>query len=89
MEKGTKSLIILHPTVNPFALQTAMGYRGFSQSKLCKEIKGLSQPNLSRFLKGYINSLSIDKLKEIMLYLEFPFEFIYKDIKPIKIYCDA
>lgn len=76
--------IMLHPTVKPFALQTVMGYRGFSQSKLCKEVSGLSQPNLSRFLKGYINSLSIEKLKEIMLYLDWPFDFLYKDIKPVK-----
>lgn len=75
---------MLHPTVNPFALQTVMGYRGFSQSKLCKQIEGLSQPNLSRFLKGHINSLSIDKLKEIMNYLDWPFDFLYKDIKPVK-----
>lgn len=76
--------IMIHPTVNPFALETAMGYRSYSQSKLCKEIEGLSQPNLSKFLKGRIGILSIDKLKEIMILLEFPFEFLYKDIKPVK-----
>lgn len=75
---------ILYPTVNPFALKTVMGYRGFSQSKLCKEVEGLSQPNLSRFLKGHINSLSIDKLKEIMSFLYWPFDFLFKDIKPVK-----
>lgn len=75
---------MIHPTVNPFALQTVMGYRDFSQSKLCKEIKGLSQPNLSKFLKGHVNSLSIEKLKEIMIFLDFPFNFLYKDIKPVK-----
>lgn len=76
--------IMIHPTVKPFCLKTAMDYRGYSQSKLCKEIQGLSQLNLSKFLKGNISVLSIEKLKEIMVFLEFPFEFLYKDIKPVK-----
>lgn len=83
METGTKCLMI-HPTVNPLALKTAMGYRGFTQSKLSKEVEGLSQPNLSKFLNGNIHYLSISVLKDIMCYLNFPFDFLYKDIKPVK-----
>lgn len=71
-------------TINTFSLVTAMGYRGVSQSKLCKNIKGLSQPNLSKFIKGNRNVLSNHKLKEIMIYLDFPFDFLYKDIKKVK-----
>lgn len=76
-------MIMLSPTVNPYALQTVMGYRGYTQSKLCKNIKGLYQPNLSKFLSGSLGSVSISQLNEIMDFLEWPFDFLYKDIKPI------
>jgi len=75
---------MLHPTINPYALQTVMGYRGYNQTKLCKNIKGLYQPNLSKFLKGCLGAVSISQLKEIMEFLDWPFDFLYKDIKPIK-----
>jgi len=79
-------IIKLKSEINPDALKVAMGYRGISQIKLCKDIKGISQPNLSKFLKGYFGCLSEEKLKIIMVYLDFPFEFLYKykDIKLIK-----
>jgi len=77
-------IIKLKSDINPIALKTAMGYRGITQSKLCKNIKGLSQPNLSKFLKGYYGCLSEDKLKDIMTFLNWPFEFLFKDIKEIK-----
>ena len=71
-------IIKLKSDINPDALKVAMGYRGITQSKLCKEVKGISQPNLSKFLNGYFGCLSEEKLKIIMEYLEFPFEFLYK-----------
>ena len=74
----------MHPTINPFALTTVRQYRGYTQSKLCKIINGLSQPNLSKFEKGCLGALSISKLQEIMEFFEWPFDFLYKDIKPIK-----
>ena len=83
-------LIVLADTykhIYPFALETAMGYRGISQTELCKNIKGLSQPNLSKFLKGYFNSISEIKLINIMEFLDFPFEFLYKDIKKVNFLC--
>ena len=70
----------------PNALKTAMGYRGVSQSKLCKELIGVSQSNLSNFLKGKFKALSDDKLKLIMEYLQFPYEFLFKDIKDVKFF---
>jgi transcriptional regulator with XRE-family HTH domain len=75
---------MIHPTVNPYALTVARTYRGYSKNLLSKAIKGLSQYRLSKFENGSLGSLSIDELKQIMEYLEFPFEFLYKDIKPIK-----
>lgn len=58
-------------------LKFAREYRGYSQTKLCKEIEGLSQPNLSRFEKGFEEKISMDKLKEVMLLLEWPFNWLY------------
>lgn len=84
--KESDSLIKITNYMNPFALETAMGYRNISQTKLCKEIEGLSQPNLSKFLKGYFAVISEDKLKAIMQFLDFPFDFLYKDIKSIKFF---
>lgn len=79
-------IIKLKSDINPDALKLAMQYRGITQSKLCKEVKGISQPNLSKFLKGYFGCLSEEKLKLIMVYLNFPFDFIYKykEIKLLK-----
>lgn len=77
-------LIKLTSLIKPSALNVAMGYRCINKTELCKNIKGLSQPNLSKFLKGYHACLSEDKLKEIMIYLDFPFEFLYNDFKPLK-----
>jgi transcriptional regulator with XRE-family HTH domain len=72
-------VIKLKSDINPNALEVAMGYRGVSQTKLCRDIKGLSQPNLSKFLKRYYATISEEKLKEIMKYLDFPFDFLYKN----------
>ncbi len=70
--------------IKPSALQLAMDYRGYTQNKLCAEMKDLSQPNLSKFLNG--NSLIIpkEKLERIMIILDFPFSFLYNDIKPLE-----
>lgn len=82
-------LIIMHPEINPYAFTTVRQYRGYSQSKLCKSIKGLSQSNLSDFEKGKRGKISIEKLKEIMKFLDWPFDFLYKEIESIKYFCDA
>jgi len=76
--------ITLTPIYKASALRTAMGYRGVTQTELAKNIKGLSQSNLSKFLKVYFGVLSEQKIKSIMDYLNFPFEFIYIDFKPIQ-----
>jgi hypothetical protein len=78
------SVFKLQSEIKPSALKVAMGYRGVSQSKLCKNINGLSQPNLSKFLKGYFGCISEAKLKEIMIYLNFPYEFLYHEFKEQK-----
>jgi|GEM_PF-6981670 predicted XRE-type DNA-binding protein len=72
-------VVKLKSDIHPSALEVAMGHRGISQTELCKNIKGLSQPNLSKFLKRYYATISEEKLKEIMKYLDFPFEFLYKN----------
>lgn len=77
------SVIKLTSEIKPSALIVAMNYRGISQTELCKNIKGLSQPNLSKFLKGYFGCVSNEKLKEIMEFLNFPFEFLYNEFKQL------
>lgn len=77
-------VISLDSKIKPSALDTAMGYRGVSVAKLCKEIKGLTKEDLTKFLKGSHGTIPEDKLKEIMIFLEFPFEFLFKEFKPIK-----
>ena len=78
------NVIKLTSEIKPSALKVAMGYRGINQTKLCKEIKGLSQPNLSKFLNGYHACLSEEKLKIIMDFLNFPFDFLYNDFPPLQ-----
>jgi predicted XRE-type DNA-binding protein len=80
--QSNMKVITLDKEFNPKALKLAMGYRGISQTKLCKNINGLSQPNLSRFLNGYIHVISKEKLQEIMIYLDWPFDFLR--VKSIK-----
>lgn len=70
--------------IQPKALKIAMGYRGYNQSELSKNFKGLSQPALSRFFKGDRNVISEEKLKNIMEFLDFPFQFLYKKFDPIQ-----
>jgi len=82
--KKMENVFYLKSEIKPSALKVAMGYRGVSQTKLCKSVGGLSQPNLSKFLKGYYGCISEYKLKDIMLFLNFPFEFLYKDFPPIQ-----
>lgn len=66
--------------INPNQLKLVREYRGYTQTKLCKNIKGLSQSNLSKFEKGLFACISEDKLREIMLFLDWPFDFLYKEI---------
>lgn len=70
--------------IQPSALRLAIGYRGLSQTELCRNVNGLSQPNLSKFLKGDDGKVSKDKLVEIMKFLQFPFAFIYQEFKPLQ-----
>lgn len=72
--------IHIKPEINPSQLVIARQYRGYSQTELCKHIKGLSQPNLSKFEKGYWGCISEEKLSEIMIFLNFPYEFLYRKI---------
>lgn len=54
-------------------------YKGYNQTELSKEIKGLSQSNLSKFEKGFEGQISEEKLKEVMEFLQWPFAWL--DIK--------
>lgn len=77
--------IIIHPTINHNQLVFARKYRGYTQTELAKNIKGLSQANLSKFEKGF-KTISIDKVREIMTFLDFPFDFLFREVKQVK-YC--
>ncbi len=57
----------------------AREYRGYSQSELASRIKGLSQPNLSKHEKG-LNILSEEMVLKIIDYLNFPKEWLLKNI---------
>ena len=65
--------------INRKQLSFARIYRGYSQTELASMIEGLSQPNLSKFEKG-LNSLSDELLLKIIDYLDFPYEFLSKNI---------
>ena len=77
-------VISLKTYVQPGALKVAMNYRGITRSKLAKSVGGISQASISNFLNGNIFSIPEEKLKEIMVFLNFPFEFLYKEFKPLK-----
>lgn len=77
-------VISLKTYVQPSALKVAMNYRGITQSKLSKNVGGISQSSISKFLNGNIFSIPEHKLKEIMSFLDFPFDFLYKEFKPLK-----
>lgn len=65
--------------INHKQLTFAREYRGYSQTELSSKIVGLSQSNLSKFEKG-LNTISDDLLSKIISYLDFPFEFLCKNI---------
>lgn len=65
--------------INHNQLTFAREYRGFSQTDLSSMIEGLSQPNLSKFEKGF-DTLSNDLIEKIMKRLDFPIEFLSKNI---------
>lgn len=58
-------------------LKFAREYRNISMQKLCLNINGLSQSNLSKCERGF-KTVSEDKLKLIMDFLNFPFEWLYR-----------
>ena len=60
-------------------LTFAREYRGYSQTDLASSIEGLSQSNLSKFEKGF-NTLSEDLIHKTMKFLNFPMEFLSKNI---------
>ncbi|MCD8436019.1 XRE family transcriptional regulator [Tenacibaculum dicentrarchi] len=65
--------------VNNKQLTFAREYRGFSQTELSSKIAGLSQPNLSKFEKG-LETLSEEIINKIISFLDFPIEFLSKNI---------
>lgn len=60
-------------------LAFAREYRGLTQKALSAAISGLSQSNLSKYEKG-IESLSDETVERIMLYLNFPVDFLNLNI---------
>lgn len=65
--------------INPKLLTFAREYRGYSQTDLASNIKGLSQSNLSKFEKG-LCALSDDVLKRVIAFLNFPESFFERTI---------
>lgn len=68
----------------PYSLQIVMNYRGCSKNKLIKNVDGLLFSDLKKFLKGYFAAIPEHKLRDIMEYFDWPYEFLYKDIQPVK-----
>ena len=52
-------------------------YRGYTQTKLCKEVEGLNQSNLSNF-EGGLKTISEDTLFKVMEVLNFPIQWLDK-----------
>jgi Zn-dependent peptidase ImmA (M78 family)/DNA-binding XRE family transcriptional regulator len=65
--------------INHQQLTFAREYRGYTQTDLSSTIDGLSQPNLSKFEKG-LSTLSEELLLKIVSFLDFPLEFLSKNI---------
>jgi Zn-dependent peptidase ImmA (M78 family)/plasmid maintenance system antidote protein VapI len=65
--------------INYRQLTFAREYRGYSQSDLASKIDGLSQPNLSKYEKGF-NTLSDEMVVKITEYLGFPKEWLSLDV---------
>lgn len=63
-------------------LAFAREYRGYSQSELANKISGLSQPNLSKYEKGF-NSLSEELVFNIIEFLGFPIEWLYQNVSNV------
>ena len=51
-------------------------YRGYDQKKLCDKIPGLSQSNLSKYEHGLSGMIQDDKVKEVMKFLNWPYEWL-------------
>lgn len=64
-------------------LRLAREYRGLNQKDLCSKVYGLSQSNLSKFENGFEGMIGDDLLKEILMFLDFPFDFIDAVIPPV------
>nr|WP_299340837.1 ImmA/IrrE family metallo-endopeptidase [Allomuricauda sp.] len=60
----------------------AREYRGYSQSQLASKIQGLSQPNLSKYEKGF-DSLSEELVLRILDYLGFPKKWLHQSVSNI------
>lgn len=60
-------------------LTLAREYRGYSQSELSNAISGLSQPNLSKFEKGF-GGLSEEIIEKLINFLDFPRSFFEEKI---------
>ena len=65
-------------------LKFAREYRKYTQTSLCREVKGLSQSNLSKYEKGFDGVLKDDKINEIMKLLNFPLQFL--DVRMPELY---
>lgn len=57
-------------------LRLARQYRGYTQSQLSNMIPGLSHSALSKFENGFENTISDNKLAEIMQFLNWPLEWL-------------
>ena len=68
--------------INHKQLTFAREYRGYSQTELSSMIDGLSQPNLSKFERDF-DTLSNELLSKIFSFLDFPFEFLNKNISNV------
>ena len=65
--------------INYRQLTFAREYRGYSQSELASNISGLSQPNLSKYEKGF-NTLSDDMVEKVIEFLNFPKTWLYLNV---------
>ena len=68
--------------INPKNFKFVREYRGYNQTELAKNVKGLTQRQISDFEKGLIK-LDYEKLKKAMIFMNWPIMFLTKRLSEI------
>lgn len=78
------TVIKLQNSIFPGNLKIARQYRGLTQLGLCRKVPMLKQSDLAIFENGGYARIPEKLLIEIMETLDFPYEFLKKEVKDVK-----